>query len=181
MRPTTPTQTSRRVRCHPMPSAEALQKLWGRMDGKFVVRERGCWEWIGAKTEKGYGYMAKTGTTKYAHRISYWFHLGEIPDGLQPDHVCRNRACINPSHLEPVTSGENTRRGSSVAVKLSIRSCAKGHPFDGRNTGIRGATGHRYCKQCHREHSARFRLSNPAKWREIKKNSNRRKQLCPPN
>lgn len=76
-----------------------------------------CWEWIGRKSKKGYGFVEFCGAdynvrwSRVAHRISYGLLVGPIPEGLQLDHLCRNTSCVNPDHLDPVTSGENSRRG----------------------------------------------------------------------
>ena len=71
-----------------------------------------CWNWTAAIFKGlGYGKFNFNGKTCYAHRVSYELHVGEIPSGLQIDHLCRNRKCVNPDHLEPVTHIENIRRG----------------------------------------------------------------------
>ena len=77
-----------------------------------------------------------------AHRWSYEHFVGHIPDGLTIDHLCRNRRCVRPDHLEPVTSGENTRRAMR-------NTCIKGHPFDEANTWT--YRGKRYCRTCRRD------------------------------
>ena len=108
-----------------------------------------CWEWRGAKTN-GYGTINRGGVgagNEVGHRAVWLLLVGEIPGDLQLDHLCRNRGCVNPDHLEPVTAEENKRRGFSPAVLCSQRkTCEFGHPFD----GIRRHYGrtYRYCKTC---------------------------------
>ena len=91
-----------------------------------------CWVWIGCRTKAGYGqtHSGSPGAWKkeYVHRLSYELHRGPIPDGLQIDHLCRNRACCNPAHLEPVTPRENCMRGfSPAAIVRRTPTCARGH------------------------------------------------------
>lgn len=103
----------------------------------------------------GYGYRrigGRGGRFVYIHRLAYEELIGPIPDGLQIDHLCRNRACYNPAHLEPVTQQENIRRGY-WAMKTH---CPRGHAYDVVNTQWRGNK--RRCATCHREQErARYR------------------------
>jgi hypothetical protein len=80
----------------------------------------GCWVWQGALSS-GYGSMRADGRTRPAHRVFYERHLGAIPKGLDLDHLCRNKACVNPAHLEPVTRRENVWRGAATKVDRSVR------------------------------------------------------------
>jgi hypothetical protein len=122
-----------------------------------------CWTWTGPLTKGGYGLFGLTRTalgqrTKnvYAHRYSYERSKGPIPDGLQIDHLCRNRRCINPDHLEAVTGSVNVRRGEAPQMRRLRRTqCKYGHPFTQENTyRLRTC---RYCKTCMREAGARYR------------------------
>ena len=112
-----------------------------------------CWLWTGA-TAKGHGHMWRNGRLEYVHRISYELHTGEpIPDGLQLDHLCRVRNCLRPTHVEPVTGAENTRRGN--AGKHSNRPnalkthCPQGHEYTPENT-YTCRRGMRSCIRCNR-------------------------------
>lgn len=109
-----------------------------------------CWEWTASKAH-GYGYF----NGSRAHRFAYELLVGPIPDGLVIDHLCRNRGCVNPDHLEPVTQRENTMRGYSFS-RLHARKthCIRGHEFTPENTKTR-SNGARICRECMRLHALR--------------------------
>jgi hypothetical protein len=118
----------------------------------------GCWEWTGAHTTAGYCTASLNNTRLYLHRFSYERSVGPIPEGLELDHLCRNRGCFNPAHLEAVTHAENMRRG----YWGSKTECPQGHPYDEINTQINSTNGARQCRKCiaARKH-ADYRAKNP--------------------
>ncbi len=117
----------------------------------------GCWIWLGWIASIGYGYHMIEGKWHCAHRLVYEVYKGTIPEGLQLDHLCRNRWCVNPAHLEPVTFQENISRGKreTAAQRFSrITHCKQGHPFDDANTRITSRKGKiwRICRACEKIH-----------------------------
>jgi hypothetical protein len=120
----------------------------------YIVQENGCWDWVGARTNKGYGNLAVEGRFVPAHRYVYEQEVGPIPEGLTLDHLCRNRACVRPDHLEPVTHKENCLRGVSLFAEQARRThCIRGHPLSGENlelNNIGGGKIGRRCKICRR-------------------------------
>lgn len=109
-----------------------------------------CHVWTGAKVD-GYGRVHVDGQVERAHRASYRAFVGPIPDGMHIDHLCRNRACIRPSHLEVVTQAENNRRAAPFAVKPRGEACRHGHPLVGDNVRPNGA-----CRACWVDCNARY-------------------------
>lgn len=104
--------------------------------------EDGCWLYSPIDPETGYGRFADDKRKYMAHRWSYEHFRAEIPEGLEIDHLCSNTACVNPWHLEPVTSQVNSERGVG-----SRATCINNHPYDASNTEVH-ARGHRQCRTC---------------------------------
>jgi HNH endonuclease len=126
-----------------------------------IVMDDGCWEWAGAHNRDGYGtaYTTPTGARPLgAHRVVYELLIGPIPEGLTIDHLCRNRGCVNPAHMEPVPKRTNLLRGVGVGARNAQKThCSNGHPFTPENTRIRPGNGQRICLQCHRERMRKYR------------------------
>ena len=120
-----------------------------RFAEKYQVAANGCWQWTAALDRSGYGRFGVSGATRserrmrLAHRVSYETHVSPIPEGLDLDHLCGNRACVNPEHLEPVPHVENMRRTRQDR-------CARGHVYD-EETTYTYSNGRRSCRACRRE------------------------------
>lgn len=130
---------------------------------RCVETPSGCWEYQGHRNEAGYGKVGirrddGSWSSGYTHRVSYeHFTGGEIPSELVIDHLCRNRACCNPAHLEAVPQRVNVRRGQGHS---SETECPQGHPYDEDNTYVN--RGKRSCRTCNR-------LRNRARYHARKK------------
>lgn len=112
---------------------------------RHITKAGDCWLWTGRLYPNGYGQFHVRRKVVYAHIASYEIHVGTVPAGLELDHTCRNRACVNPEHLEPVTHEVNVRRGNAVKV-----ACPQGHPYSAMNTN-RDKNGWPHCRICQRE------------------------------
>lgn len=114
----------------------------------YSVSDSGCWEWKGTKNSGGYAKTKIKGKTLLGHRMMYEFTHGSIPQHLTLDHLCRNRSCVNPQHLEPVTMKENLLRGNGAcAINKRKTKCKRGHPF-GKQTKFNLNKGNRMCHTC---------------------------------
>lgn len=134
------------------------ERFWRRVD--TTAGMDGCWLWLGKKNRQGYGMANVSGpSTTTAHRDAYLHLVGPIPDDLELDHLCRNRACVNPAHLEVVTHRENSRRASHWWGTKT--HCVNGHEFTPENTQNR-PTGGRVCRACSRATQARYRARRAA-------------------
>lgn len=133
-----------------------------------IEKTDSCWNWIGTLTYDGYGKFMRNGKQFRAHRAVYRLLRGDIPEGLCLDHLCRNRRCVNPEHLEAVSFSENVRRGLPFRAELPIpdlqsdnrkrrdRSlCNRSHEFSLINTGWT-KQGRRYCKKCQNLRAANY-------------------------
>lgn len=109
-----------------------------------------CWEWQAYKDKDGYGKFRFDNKHHRAHRFVYELLVGDIPDGLVTDHLCKNTSCVNPDHLEPVTVAENLRRGESIQARNARkRECIRGHEYS--EHGGMSSDGYRFCRTCARE------------------------------
>src|SRR3954469_973252 len=127
------------------PSLQA--RFWSK-----VRYSESCWQWSACVGSNGYGKfkLPSIRAPFCAHRVAYEFVIGKIPDGMFLDHLCRNRACVNPSHLEPVDARTNILRGVGfAAVNAAKKHCNNGHPFTQENTYIMSDGGRR-CRTCQR-------------------------------
>ena len=125
------------------------ERLWEKVD-----KSGDCWVWTASVDGGGYGQIAVNGTVRGVHRISYEETAGPIPDGLEIDHLCRNRRCVRPSHLEAVSHRENILRGISFSAENARKThCPRGHPLSGSNILMHRflRIGKRVCRTCTNE------------------------------
>lgn len=140
---------------HLPPKPSETDRFWAKVQPTGF-----CWEWTGAHDSAGYGIFTLAPadhlnhTTTRSHRYAYESLVGPVGEGLHLDHLCRNRGCCNPDHLEPVTQAENIARGQSVGARIARTGiCDRGHSVD--QFYVRPDNGHRFCKACARGNRVR--------------------------
>ncbi len=120
--------------------------LLAKIESHITRLPNGCWEWERKRRGSKYAVMEFDRRPRSVHRIMYTFAWGDIPDGLELDHICRNQYCVNPFHLEAVTHKTNMERGDfSSMIKAH---CKRGHPMSGDNIYFRPGNGYRQCYAC---------------------------------
>lgn len=144
------------------------RRLPERFWAKTTSGAGGCWIWTGADDGYGYGSLSvgsrANGTKRAvrAYRYAYERIVGSVPEGLQLDHLCRVRRCVNPAHLEPVTRRVNLLRGMTITRANAEKThCPRQHPYDSANTYVT-KRGTRACRACSRLHQARRRMGGTA-------------------
>lgn len=122
----------------------AEERFWAKVDRRG---DDECWLWTASLNNRGYSQFLHNRLLRLGHRFSFELLVGPIPDGLQLDHLCRVRHCVNPAHLEIVTPRENCLRGKSIAAENARKThCPRGHPYSGDNLIIR--QNGRSCRIC---------------------------------
>jgi hypothetical protein len=131
------------------------ERFWSKVDF-----DGECWSWLrSSRTPEGYGLFYMSGRHFLAHRLAYQELVACIPSGLTLDHLCRNRGCVNPSHLEPVAMRENVLRGIGPTATNSQKvQCIRGHDLAGDNLDQRKLSekGWRVCLECQRQHAREY-------------------------
>lgn len=141
---------------------DELDNIKKRLLKKISLDEQSdCWNYTGAIHRGGYGHIGyKSARHMLAHRVSYNVFVGIIPDKMVLDHLCRNRKCVNPKHLEPVTQRQNLLRGEGIqAINAKKTKCLNGHDFDilfkyGNSRG---------CTKCNSDRNRKTYLRNKEK------------------
>lgn len=142
-------------------------RFWSKVDKSGP---NACWWWLGAIDGTGYGSFFVDGRRVGAHRFSYELAFGPIGEGLVLDHLCRNRPCVNPGHLEPVSHRINILRGAAPSADNAIKTrCYRGHVFTPENTLLRqprrlhtGSAPSRVCRECDRIKRRAYRAKRRA-------------------
>lgn len=110
----------------------------------------GCWQWNGSLRDEGYGHLCVNGTTRRAARVAFELFVRELGTTEVADHLCTNRGCVNPAHLQAVDNRTNVLRGHGLSAQNARKSaCKRGHLFSPENTRL--INGARVCRTCQKE------------------------------
>lgn len=132
-------------------TSDPIKRFWSH-----VKKTNTCWNWLAGKSKTGYGIFKFNDKFMLVHRLSYELSKRKIPQGKQLDHLCRNRACVNPDHLEVVTNKENVLRGIGIsAINARKTHCIRGHELIDHNLVIE-KNGSRQCRLCKNEKNKKF-------------------------
>ena len=126
-----------------------LDRFWSK-----VERTKSCWNWKAATYRDGYGIFGLDGGVVRAHRLAYELLVGEIPIDKELHHICKNKLCVNPYHLEAITHREHQRKFNGLISNQLLRiHCPHGHEYNEKNTYV-SKKGSRYCRICRNKYSA---------------------------
>jgi hypothetical protein len=129
-----------------------------RITRNVLVNANGCWVWTKYRDRNGYGRLYVGNRVVLAHRFAYEAFIGPVPNGLPLDHLCRNRACCNPRHADPVPQVQNLHRSPETVntINAAKTACPRDHPYDSVNTYV-DSTGARHCRACRSDANRRYR------------------------
>lgn len=145
------------TQARPVPTGKQIERFWAKV---AIGQPQECWPWLASLNADGYGLVYLYGKAFLAHRVAYEATGVKIVNQL--DHLCRNRRCCNPAHLEDVTARENILRGyCPAAIHARKTHCPQGHEYSPENTAIRN--GERHCRTCNRNQSVEARARRSAK------------------
>jgi hypothetical protein len=151
--------------------ASDFDTLPPRLTSKIDAVSGECWIWTASCRPCGGGQVRDGSRIRYAYQVVYELLVGPVSEGLELDHLCRNRACVNPAHLEQVTHRTNVLRGvSPTARNAAKRTCPDGHDYDVT------ATGRRRCSVCAAAAQRRWRERNPVRAAQINRANQRRRR-----
>ena len=141
------------------------EEVWQRILTRTTVDPDGCWEWQGAVNSRGYGCASsgKKGKSALVHRVSIIVRDGSLADDMTIDHLCRNKRCVRPDHLEAVTIAENNKRGREAAGYAIGGHCGSGHELTEDST-YRHPRGQLVCRECQTRYSKQGSLWRVREW-----------------